>query len=40
MQWLHYPVEWFEKELNPQNCSIRLIEDNVDHGYIFEGFKK
>ena len=39
MQWLHYPYEWFEKEPNPQNCSIRLLEDDRDRGYIFEGFK-
>jgi len=40
MQWCHYSVEWFEAENNPKNCSIRLIEDNVDKGYIFEGFNK
>jgi broad specificity phosphatase PhoE len=38
MQWLHLPFEWFEKEPNPWNCSIRLIENNVDKGYIFQGF--
>lgn len=38
MQWLHLPYEWFEKERNPKNCSIRLIEDDEDRGYIFEGF--
>jgi hypothetical protein len=32
------PFEWFEKEPNPWNCSIRLIENNVDKGYIFQGF--
>lgn len=37
MMWLHHPFEWFEKEPNPKNCSIRLIEDNVDRGYIYEG---
>lgn len=37
MQWLHLPFEWFEKEPNPKNCSIRLIEDGQDHGYIYEG---
>lgn len=35
MQWLHLPVEWFEKEPNPKNCSIRLISDGQDKGYIF-----
>lgn len=38
MQWLHLPYEWFEKEPNPNNCSIRLIEDHEDKGYIFNGF--
>lgn len=38
MMWLHLPYEWIEKESNPKNCSIRLIEDNTDKGYIFEGF--
>jgi len=38
MQWLHLPYEWFENEPNPKNCSIRLIEDDKDRGYIFEGF--
>lgn len=37
MQWLHLPVEWFEKEPNPKNCSIRLIENGQDLGYIYEG---
>lgn len=39
MQWLHLPYEWSEKEPNPKNCSIRLIEDKTDRGYIFEGFQ-
>lgn len=37
MQWLHLPVEWFEKEPNPKNCSVRLIDDNGDQGYIYAG---
>jgi len=39
MMWLHLSPEWFEKESNPDLCSIRLLEDNVDKGYIFHGFK-
>lgn len=39
MMWLHLPVKWFEDEPNPQNCSVRLIEDGEDKGYIFPGFK-
>lgn len=35
MQWLHLPFEWFEAEPNPKNCSIRLIEENRDCGYIY-----
>ena len=35
MQWLHLSPEWFEKEPNPKNCSIRLIEDGEDRGYIY-----
>lgn len=34
MQWLHLPFEWFEQEPNPKNCSIRMIENNEDCGYI------
>jgi broad specificity phosphatase PhoE len=33
--WLHLPYEWFEKEKNPANCSVRLIEDEQDRGYVF-----
>lgn len=38
MMWLHLCPEWFEKETNPNFCSIRLLEDNIDKGYLFEGF--
>ncbi len=34
MSWLHLTPEWFEDEPNPANCAIRLIEDNVDGGYV------
>jgi len=37
--WLHKPWEWMHEEPNPLNCSIRLIEDGEDKGYIFKGFK-
>ena len=39
MMWMHYGFEWFEAEKNPGNCSIRLIENNMDRGYIFNGFR-
>ncbi len=38
MMWLHHTPEWFEAEKNPKNCSIRLIEDSEDQGYVYEGF--
>lgn len=34
MQWLHKSVQWFEEEPNPKNCSIRLIDDGKDCGYL------
>lgn len=34
MQWLHYSVEWFEEEPNPDNCSVRMIYNNSDMGYL------
>lgn len=37
MQWLHKPFEWFEKEPNPANCSVRLIDGKEDRGYIHPG---
>jgi len=40
MMWCHKSVEWFEHERNPKNCSIRLIEDNEDRGYIYAGFDR
>lgn len=36
-QWLHLPFEWFDKEANPKNCSIRYIANGEDGGYIYEG---
>jgi 2,3-bisphosphoglycerate-dependent phosphoglycerate mutase len=36
--WFKKRYEWLEKEPNPKNCSVRLIEDGVDKGYIFDGF--
>lgn len=37
--WLHKRWEWMHNEPNPRNCSIRLIENGEDKGYIFDGFK-
>lgn len=36
--WMHKRWEWMHEEKNPQNCSVRLIEDGEDKGYIFDGF--
>lgn len=38
LMWLHYPYEWMHEEPNPNNCSIRLLENGIDKGYIFDGF--
>ena len=34
MRWLHLPFEWFEKEPNPKNCSVRVINCGEDLGYL------
>jgi 2,3-bisphosphoglycerate-dependent phosphoglycerate mutase len=39
MAWMHHQPEWFEREPNPKNCSVRLIENGEDKGYIFKGFE-
>lgn len=41
-QLMHYDLEWYENEKNPNNCAIRYIERRKngkykDHGYIYEG---
>ena len=38
MMWCHKSPEWFEEERNPNNCAIRLIDDDGDQGYVFDGF--
>lgn len=35
MQWLHHTPEWFDAEPNPPNTAIRLLDDDIDHGYIY-----
>lgn len=39
MQWMHLSPEWFDREPNPGNGWIRLIEDDEDRGYIYRGEK-
>jgi hypothetical protein len=34
-----FVIQWLEKEENPNLCSVRLLEDGIDRGYIVEGFK-
>ena len=38
-EWLHLPYEWIENERNPGNCSVRLIENGRDRGYLHAGEK-
>lgn len=40
MMWCHLSPEWFEREPNPRNAAIRLIEHGEDQGYVFEGFPR
>ena len=35
LRWFHYTPEWYEKEKNPKNCWIRLIDEGRDAGYIY-----
>lgn len=34
MMWCHKPWEWFERERNPENCSIREISDGEYRGVL------
>ncbi|KAG2392895.1 hypothetical protein C9374_009472 [Naegleria lovaniensis] len=37
--WLDLSPEWFDKEMNPNNCGIRLLDgQHRDRGYVFNGF--
>ena len=38
--WLHKPWEWMHQEPNPTNCSVRLIENGEDKGYLFDEFEQ
>ncbi|MGO1070106.1 histidine phosphatase family protein [Lysobacter sp. CA199] len=35
MQWLHHPFEWFDREKNPPNASIRILNGKQDLGCVF-----
>ncbi len=32
-RFMHYDIEWFEKEPNPKNCDVVLIEGDAAKGY-------
>jgi broad specificity phosphatase PhoE len=36
--WCRYSPEWFQESVNPPNCSIQLVEDQHDQGYVFGGW--
>jgi len=36
--WQKYSVEWAEREPNPANASIRVLDSRIDRGYLFPGF--
>ncbi|EFC44070.1 predicted protein [Naegleria gruberi] len=36
--WLDLKPEWFDAEVNPNNCGIRFLDGNRDRGYVFNGF--
>ena len=35
LRWFHYTPEWYANEETPDNCWIRLIDNEKDEGYIF-----
>ena len=37
-EYTHKKWEWVDKEPNPDNCAIRLLENGENKGYIFDGF--
>jgi len=39
MAWLNKTPEWYEEEQSPGNCSIRILENKKDMGYIFGGHR-
>lgn len=40
MMWCHFSPEWFEREPNPHNCAIRILDGGADRGYLFAGFPR
>ena len=39
MAYFNYLPEWLENKYKMQNCSVKLIEDNTDFGFIYGGEK-
>lgn len=44
LNYFHYSPEWFNREPNMDNCSVRFISEedgkNIDNDYIYGGPKK
>lgn len=38
--WCRYSPEWFAHSSNPPNCSVQLLEDQWDRGYVFGGWNR
>ncbi len=40
MAFCNFDPEWYDGEKTPGNCSVRLLDNKVDSGYIFGGWKQ
>jgi len=40
MAFCNLPPEWYDSEKTPGNCSVRLLENKMDGGYILSGWKQ
>src|SRR5690606_32767719 len=40
MMALNFHPEWLEVEPMPGNAAVRILDDNVDKGYLFKGFMR
>lgn len=40
MMWFRYSPEWFADERTIGNCGIYCIQDDIDKGWFFSGYKK
>lgn len=38
--WCRYSPEWFAGSRNPPNCSVQLLQDQQDCGYLFGGWDR